>query len=112
SHFVDAGEADKWADLFTPDGTFGNAVGHDALVEFAKRVHEQRKGSALHLDSNLMITPTPQGASGSIYGVTYDVTTKPPTVIATSVYTHVLVKTSNGWRLKSRTIRPSALPSK
>ena len=34
-----------------------------------------------------------------------DVTTKPPSIVATGTYNDTLVKTASGWRFKSRTTR-------
>ena len=67
NHAVDAGDATAFAANFMPDGALGNAVGRDALIETVNRTKQQWKGTWRHLYSNLIIKPTPEGASGSLF---------------------------------------------
>ena len=55
-----------------------------------------------HLHSNLTITPSGNGANDSVYVVQIDITATPPTVATYSRYDDTLVKTSQGWRFKTR----------
>ena len=109
NHAIDSGVADGmgWARTFTADGEFpaGKATGHTALAEFAKGFHT-KSPTMRHWNTNLMITPSPGGASGSVYLLLVDVggEGKPPTIRTAATYVDDLVKTSEGWRFKKRTI--------
>jgi len=98
---IDAGDSEGWADTFTPDGVFNtNTRGRDALIESNRRGGTKRP--LRHWHSNLTITPTPEGAKGSVYVLQIDITSKPPSISTYSRYDDTLVKTSKGWRFKTR----------
>ena len=96
---IDGGYAEKYADLFTPDGAFNDLVGREALVAFVKRRGETTQR---HWNANLTITPTPEGANGTVYLLLVDVAAKPPAIALAASYVDTLVKTSDGWRFKKR----------
>ena len=98
---ADASDAEGWAGTFTPDGVVNEVKGHDALAEFIRRAGSNRP--LRHLHSNLIVTATPQGATGSVYVVQIDVKARPLTVFSYSRYDDTLVKTPQGWRFKTRT---------
>lgn len=108
-----AGDGSDYAATFTSDGQFGdtNAIqGTDALKGLITNFHERlrRDGwSSRHTYSSLQITPTPQGAKGSVYALIFNVTAEPPFVDHSGVYEDWLVKTGSGWRFKKRIFRPS-----
>jgi len=102
---LDAGDSEAWAATFLPDGRFGNSVGHDALVEFATGFHASNPGSR-HWNSNLQITKTAEGASGTVYLTLWNTSVRPATITLTGIYNDELVKTSQGWRFKSRVVTP------
>jgi hypothetical protein len=97
----------EYARLFTPDGTFGRAKGHDQLAALSgggsagckdpKRVHGVE--NELHITMNLIIEPSPEGATGKSYLLRVW-PTKPPEF--TAWFHDVYVKTPEGWRFKSR----------
>src|SRR5207247_1118704 len=101
---IDTGEDDgkMFASMFIPDGTFNAVTGRQAIAEFAKNFHETRGATLRHWNSNLLIRPTPEGASGSVYLMLLDVATK--TVSSTGVYDDTIVRTSEGWRFKKRVV--------
>ncbi len=108
---IDSGDAEGYAATFTPDGVFNNFNGHDALVGFIKAWREKMGGAnRRHWNTNLLITPTAEGASGSVYLFLMDVSTRPPTVATAAKYDDQLVKTADGWRFKKRTTKADGPP--
>lgn len=105
------GDGSDWANCFTPDGEFGNAKGHEALKKIITNFHKntlQKNGwSSRHTYTGLVITPTPEGAKGSVYALVFNVTAKPPFVDHSGVYEDWLVKTKEGWRFKKRIFKPN-----
>jgi len=106
---IDSGDEAGWAGTFTPDGVFGGTTkGTDQLKAFVKGFFTKFKGNARHWNSNLVITPTADGAKGSCYLILMDVTTK--AVVTTGIYMDSLVKTPAGWRFKERAVKGDAPP--
>jgi hypothetical protein len=102
------GDGSAYAALFTPDGAFGTEVkGTAQLAELAARTNKDRSGPAFarHFVTNVMIKPSPEGATGRSYLVALDISEarKPTTILHGGHYDDVYVKTSQGWRIKSRT---------
>jgi hypothetical protein len=95
---IDTGDGEGWAATFTPDGVFNNTnKGHDALVQFIKDWRDKRDGAnRRHLNSNMALTPTADGANGAIYLLLLNV--------------GVLVRTPQGWRFKSRIVHADPAP--
>jgi hypothetical protein len=112
---IDSGDAEGWAATFTADGVFNTSVGHDALVNFVKTWREKLGGATRkHWNNNLLITGNSKEASGNVYLILVDISTKPPSILATATYTDSLVKTKDGWRFTKRTTKgdsPPAAPS-
>ena len=101
---IDSGDAEGWADTFTADGVFsGNTEGRAALVEFAQNFHKGQNGAARHWNTNLVVTPTAEGADGACNLMLWNTSDRPATIIVSAIYRDKLVKTSDGWRFKSRT---------
>src|SRR5262245_54214763 len=68
NHAIDSGDAEGWAATFTPDGSFNKFVGHDALVGFIQQWKEKMNGgNRRHLNTNLRITPSKDGANGAVF---------------------------------------------
>jgi len=118
-----------YADLYTPDGVFSvadeNGVPAKARFEGRDRLAEADGGgkngcidpktapdrySMTHMSANLVITPTPDGATGRSYLLTVgtgDPTAKgaaaqPVKAYSWGWYDDVYAKTPKGWRFKSR----------
>ncbi len=96
---LDSGDGEGYADLFTEDGSFGSrVVGREALIEFASR--EPR--TVRHAPLTPLITPTAEGARGVVMNLFIDVSQSPAVITRVSQYTDTLVKTTAGWRFKTR----------
>ncbi len=109
---IDGGDAEGWAATFTPDGVFNTFVGHDALVGFVKTWREKLNGGTRkHWNNNLLLTGNSKEASGSVYLILVDFSTKPPSIVATASYTDRLVKTKDGWRFTKRTTQGDSAPA-
>ena len=108
---IDNGDAEGWAATFTADGVFNTSVGHDALVNFVKTWREKLGGATRkHWNNNLLITGNSKEASGNVYLMLVDISTKPPSILATATYTDSLVKTKDGWRFTKRTTKGDSPP--
>ncbi len=107
---LDAGDAEGYASTFTPDGVFNNNAGHDAIVKFANTFHAGLGAHVRHWNTNLMILPSAEGASGQVYLVLVDFGTKPATIATSASYSDELVKTAQGWRFKKRATKGDVAP--
>ena len=107
---IDAGDSEGYASTFTPDGVFNTNVGHDAIKKFADGFHAGLGAHVRHWNTNLLILPTPTGASGQVYLVLVDFGTKPASIAASASYTDELVKTAQGWRFKKRATKGDVAP--
>lgn len=110
---IDHGEAEAWAATFTPDGVFNTFAGHDALVGFIQDWRQNMHGAALkHWNSNLSIAGNSQAATGSVYLLLVDFSTKPVSIAFSGTYSDTLVKTKQGWRFSKRTVSADAAAPK
>jgi actinorhodin biosynthesis protein ActVIA len=112
NHSIDTGDAEAWAATFTPDGVFNNTnKGHDALVAFVKNWKEQKNDEKFrHWNTNLLITPTADGATGTVYLNLLNIAVRPAVPATTGKYEDVLVKTAQGWRFKTRVVKADPAP--
>ena len=109
---LDAGDSEGYAATFTADGAFNSNVGHDAIVKFADAFHAGLGARVRHWNTNLMILPTATGATGQVYLVLVDFTTKPASIVTSASYSDELVKTTQGWRFKKRATKGDVAPAK
>ena len=94
---------------FTPDGVFQRFSGREALVGFVRQWCEKMNGgNRRHWNTNLRIVPTTDGASGTVLLMLLDAGAKPAAIISTGTYNDTLVRTPEGWRFKTRTIKGDA----
>ncbi len=107
---LDLGDAEGWADTFTADGIFGETVGHDALKMFADGFFASFEGAARHWNSQLIVTPTAEGADGGCYLLLVDTRTQPIGLTVAGIYADKLVKTAAGWRFQERVFTADRLP--
>src|SRR5947208_14079531 len=87
---LDSGDAEGYASTFTPDGVFNNNVGRDAIVKFANGFHTGIGSHVRHWNTNLLITPSADGAGGQVYLVLVDFATKPPSILTSASYSDEL----------------------
>jgi uncharacterized protein (TIGR02246 family) len=107
---IDKGDAEGWAATFVPDGTFMNNKGTDALKNFVNTWHAGQGASQRHFSADLVITPSAEGATGTISTLLVSVA-NPASIVAYVTYSDVLVKTASGWRFKSRNLKPERAPA-
>jgi hypothetical protein len=109
---IDSGDAEGYAATFTADGIFNNNYkGKEGLLNFMQQwTTKMNGGSRRHWNTNLLITPTAEGATGSVYLMLLDVSQRPPVIASTAKYSDTLVKTPQGWRFKTRATRGDAPP--
>ena len=128
NHALDSADdnGNAFASVFTADGVFVTAAGtriegHDALAAFAREDPDKRKGptNVGHYVSNAAVDATPSGARG--HGYLLEATQLPPDPAAGArgrgpgraiteggAYWDDLVRTTDGWRIKMRTlVRPN-----
>lgn len=109
---IDSGDAQGWAATFTPDGVFNAISGHAALAEFVNTWREKLNGaSRRHWNNNLRLTGNSKEASGFVFLMLIDVSTKPISIVGTATYTDSLVKTKDGWRFRKRTTMSDPAPA-
>jgi hypothetical protein len=97
-----------YADLYTEDGSFGNAKGREALARAAGRTSDgncapQRLRGAnneLHLNVAPIIVPTSEGARGTSYLLMIGGPANQ--IYWAGWYEDTYVKTPKGWRFKTR----------
>jgi hypothetical protein len=98
-----------YARTFTPDGAVvimpnRTITGHKNLADFIRR-DDKGPTTIHHFTSNLLVEPSPDGATGSIYLLLANIGAngQPSTVTGGGVYHDNLVRTAEGWRFKKRT---------
>jgi actinorhodin biosynthesis protein ActVIA len=113
---MDMSEGERLAGLFTKDGEFTNGRAAGRANETRKpfkgteelaRVGQVAARSGLyfrHFTTNIVITPTAEGAKGSCYLLLFNAKTAPATLTETAIYDDTLVKTPEGWRFKKRVV--------
>lgn len=81
-------------------------VGMDALRADRAERYQGETGDVgrRHINGSFLITPTPEGATARTYYLLLDVTTRPPTMIASGYYQDVFSRTPAGWRIQHRSL--------
>ncbi|MYD87497.1 MAG: nuclear transport factor 2 family protein [Acidobacteria bacterium] len=117
AHSLDSGDADTWAETFTPDGVLlmvaaGDTedaglriAGRDALAGFATGAYAANGGDMRNWQSQAMITATPGGAEGRCDLVLFRTVDGPAAIQTSGAFTDRLVQTAVGWRFAHRTLR-------
>jgi uncharacterized protein (TIGR02246 family) len=107
-----------YADLYTPDGVFLPIVGGKAApgIQGREKLAEVSGGGSKgcknvpwieqgvhHIYVNHIITPTPDGATGTVDMMMIGLGGDPNKIENDGYYEDVYVKTAQGWRFKQRT---------
>jgi hypothetical protein len=79
-------------------------TGAEKLAKLAIQFKERNGLTERHVNTNLLITPTPEGATGTLYLNQLTIKPKPPTWSTSGIYDDTLVRTPMGWRFKKRII--------
>jgi ketosteroid isomerase-like protein len=110
SHYFDAGEAEAWASLFTPDGELvfddpSAPKGHDQLVAFAARPRNPLRQGMHFQGSTLMVQVGPDEVHARtqlILGSSERGKGNSASYTGLSYYQDVIVRTQQGWKFKRR----------
>ena len=107
-HALDNGNAEAVANCWTEDGEFtgGRPPGKasDPRKPTSGYTMGNGPGGTRHMNTNLVITKTPEGAKGSVYLLMYTATTTPDSFQELAIYDDTLVKTAQGWKFKKRVV--------
>jgi len=90
--------------IMTRDG--GDIAGMEALRADRARRYQGMTGDVgrRHYNGSFLLTSTKDGATARTYYLLLDVTTRPPTMVASGYYQDVFTRTAAGWRIKHRTL--------
>jgi hypothetical protein len=118
-HYIDTGtdQGQAWARLFTPDAVFTRQngdkyVGRDQLAGLGRIIGSRGPKAVAHFATNVWIQPSPEGAVGQVYAVIIrfpddkldENDPRPVDVKLGARYHDTYVKTTEGWRFKTRTV--------
>jgi hypothetical protein len=111
---IDSGNAEMFAGVFTPDGTFQlptrTVQGRQQLADIAaKPGPETGPTNVSHVAVNIAIEPAADGATGTSYFLRVKLGQKGEanTLTGGGIYRDTFVKTSEGWRIKKRIVQPA-----
>jgi actinorhodin biosynthesis protein ActVIA len=109
----DSSDGDMFASVFTDDGEFVTGTrttkGRKDLVAMASRGPKKDHPKIFHITTNVLITPSAEGAIGHAYVVLVDLA-KNPAISGGGVYDDVIVRTAQGWKFKRRSYFPEPGP--
>ncbi len=128
SYTFDGNDTEGWVNMFTEDGVWdciikgkeepvAHLVGSDALREFAANNHKNKSDTtrSFHHQSGTFFEELTPGTARTrtmviitIHGLSQIEATKPAVILNTGIYYDDWVKTSDGWRIKSRILHPVA----
>lgn len=109
---LDTGQADRYAATWTEDGEFtgGRPAGHGNEPvprtpnvrgkEQIWQMGQQGGAGSRHFVTNLVVTPTTDGATATAFLILMNA--HDTTITATAIYNDTLVKTKDGWKFKKR----------
>ena len=94
------------ADAVFTTGPNQEVVGREALLAQRAERYQGQTGDngRRHHNASWVITPTAEGAKSRAYWTVMDVSGAQPTPVVSGYYDDTFVKTSNGWKIKTRTL--------
>ena len=104
---VDLGDGDARAATFVPEGVFLSRLSDtpDDVETMRRRTNELGNRGTRHLQYNLVVTPTDEGAHGLVCLLYLQAGGEAAPIAATmGLYEDRLVRTPQGWRFKSRQV--------
>ncbi|MCA9829416.1 MAG: nuclear transport factor 2 family protein [Anaerolineales bacterium] len=109
SQAIDLGSPDAFADVFTHDAVLktemGDYTGREALKGFATWFRGQMGNSVRHWPANLVVGAEADLITATCYFGAFQVGDPAgPKPIASGIYSDVLAKTGDGWKIASRNI--------
>jgi hypothetical protein len=101
-----------YADLFAPDGSIFGRSGRENILALARR-EPHGPHYTRHFLTNVLIEPSPEGATGKQYLAVIDIgeSGNPSSFFLGGRYEDTYVKTPQGWRFKSRNLVRANAPS-
>lgn len=101
----DTGDADGFAESFTPDGTFvagTDLTGREALADYVRRRFRESPGTAHHI-SSILVQESDSGARGRAYGLVTGLAADGRLQLrAAGTYDDELVQEDGRWRIRHR----------
>jgi hypothetical protein len=97
------------ADVKNIDVCIQKMIGTQKLAWLATWFKGRNGFTERHVNTNFLIAPSEQGATGTLYLNQLTTKPKPPTWTTSGVYNDTLVRTANGWRFKKRIITQDAV---
>lgn len=94
--FPDRGDLSPY--IYRTTDCFQGGSNEEVLFVFDKGVNS----GCRHWNSQVLITPTAEGADGSCYLLLVDTGVQPIGITVLGIYTDKIVKTANGWRFQNR----------
>jgi hypothetical protein len=81
-------------------------VGMDALRTDRAERYQGKTGDVgrRHMNGSFLISATEDGAEARAYYLLLDVTARPPTMVSSGYYEDFFVRTTDGWRIRHRTL--------
>ena len=104
-------DAELFVSAFADDAVFRTGpnqevVGRAALLAQRAERYQGQTGDngRRHYNSSFVITPTAEGAKGRAYWTLMDVSGDQTIPVVSGYYDDVFVETSDGWKIKTRTL--------
>jgi hypothetical protein len=113
----DFSDTAMWMSIWADDAVFklGNQTitGTKALAEFraSRNAAAAKGGQRRHGNSSIVLTPTPEGASGRGYYTLLDTSGKQPVLVSAGYYEDTFVKADGRWVIKTRTLHGDPPPA-
>ena len=104
---IDFRDQDLLLSIFANDAVYTTGAGEahagkEAITKWAEPVMSAGPPTFTHNNTSIVITPTTDGAKGRGYWFLFNVEKPQPVPMVTGYYNDTFVKTSQGWKIKTR----------